>query len=741
MTLLRTSYATVIGLALQSYRFEQSATRHLLEMNNAALKAANLDSKSESDAALSVEKSARSEEQATAAEALSKHALVLEEESKEQAAAAEADRVSSAEFTTKMAEEESQAGVHEAAATAEEIIYDTDTKKALAEAAEAAELEARTEADGLATGFCEFIPGLDVLCDVIGGLSAVRMETQSATIAGQSVLDFAEAATAKEQEDANIAASEALNIQVEQDEKMVVQLQNKAAGEQARSEELAAEAKKEQLQAKEKMSESEEEAALSKQEKIKADTEMENSSTLWKKSIVHGLAAFWDVIWSTLISFVALLFFVIRVYVAILVPCIIDLTSSLPVLISRGDTTANANEVIGNAFFRQISYFLLHCGTFFIAIITFFPSFKALGELDVRSKGGIILMFSFYVACFQSFLLHVLPDYNRTDKRHATSKLKSIMWRACGVFLHAIVHFVPLVIMETISLWVIFGENIFTPIFSPNTTPFVLGLLFSVLIHIYLFERVDDNGLANDCCGLHSISNLSINGNKAYFIESDSLLNVEPKHDLYLFKSDLSNEDYNACKAGNTNWHSDLYSSNGKKSEARSSSNTLSSCDISLDDGSSQGRASELNGIKTLKSNNYDEDAMERHVEYNCKGSEVDLEHYYSVIISACGVFIKRITSSVKDYFSALQFPFEMLVICCTFTLLKSSLPRYQKLVPVFQHDFISSHHHWYLELIGVLLFIGFMASLWCLYRAGKNKSSTLHLGLLTGETLRRQAL
>ena len=177
-------------------------------------------------------------------ESLRKHSLALRASKREQRGSPQADRVSSREFTAKAAEEESQANLHEATALAEERIYELDTKKALKEAAVVTESEARIEADGVATGFCEFIPGLDILCDLVGGATAVRMQTSAVTSLTESAVDFAAAAAAKENKDANLVASEGLHNQAENDGQMAMQLESEADEEQMKADTTASAAKK-----------------------------------------------------------------------------------------------------------------------------------------------------------------------------------------------------------------------------------------------------------------------------------------------------------------------------------------------------------------------------------------------------------------------------------------------------------------------------------------------------------------
>jgi len=677
MALQRASYTTVIGLVFQSYHFEQAATQHLLIMGNAARKAATFNSAAENDNVVSAEIIEKSTADKLQSESIRKHSIALQKESKEDTLQAQADRLSSREFTAKAAEEESQANLYEATALAEERIYELDTKKALREAAVVTESEARIEADGVATGFCEFIPGLDILCDLVGGATAVRMQTSAVTSSAESAVDFAAAASAKENEDANLVASEGLHAQAENDGQMEIQLESEADEEQMKADTTAAAAKKEEMQADAKFAESKEEEALSKKEALKADYENEESSRLWKKSIVHGLAAFWDGILSVLISSVAFLFFAFRVYIAIIVPCVAELLCTT-LLQAQSEHIVNARLFSEMQFFRKFSYFLLHCGVFFTAMILFFPNFyENLDDLNIRSKGGVILIFSFFVGSLQSMLLHMLPYCTRV------CRTASIMNSTAGniwIFFVAIVHLMPLVIMETISLWVLFGHDILLFNLRPNPMPYVLGLLISVIFHVYLFEGKDSSGHGDG------------NGFGVLLFKSEFYVDHEKK----------ANESAPLLKVAEGHGFVESYCS-----------------------GEDVGTLGNIRNEKIAPGSVVSQNTQERcHISWLYCGRET----------------LERIHVTCKLFFSDLQFPFEILIICCTFSLLKSSIPICQRLLPIFRNEFLHTHTNWSLTLMGILLSIGLVILLWGLHQTSKNKSS-LHFGLLSGESLRRKLL
>jgi len=741
MALRRTSYVIVLGLAYQSYRFKLATDHHLLEMADAARNATTLESEYERNSALSTKNSDQSAADKLESESIHERVVALEAESERHAAAAESAHASSVEFASKAGEEESQAEIRETAAAADEVIYDTDMKKALAEAAEAAEIQAKLETDSVSTGACGFIPGLHFMCDLVGGSADVRMQdqTSAAKWSAKSALDTTAAATAKEQENMNLAASATLHVQAGEDSNMSVELQNKAVEEQARSDEAAGNAKEGDLKANAKNTESKEEEALSKEEKMESDSGEVTSNQWWEKSLMHGLAAFWDAILAGLVSLMAFLFFIVRACVTVLVPSVTELTNYLPLVMmlpsERGYQKSKKLTTSAWGVLRQISYFYLHCGTFLTGIITYITQFEAIEKVDTRSKGGIILMFTLFVASLQSFLLHVLPQY-RNIKKEATSLAMSYlcaMWRGSCVFFCAVAHLVPLILMETLSLWIIFGHGVFSPNLPKNTVPYIIGLLFFTFVHIYIFEREEictqsqtsaDYEYPVPYSNSTSYSDTFVDNNEALNNERDSLLHVTMKDELVQSDLLLDGERYNI-----TNGSDGFYPNEQRSTEL------LTIYNFGYQDGYTQDNTSPQN----FSTENQTLHIVGRHEDLRQDYKDVDSDHDDEVdtLFDSSRRILQQVSSITKNYFSVLQFPFEVLVMCCMFTLLKSSIPTCKRLWPIFCKDFIGSHQHLYILSIGVAFFTCVGAFLWCVYSSSKRKSSNVHIGLFTGESVR----
>ena len=316
-------------------------------------------------------------------------------------------------------------------------------------------------------------------------------------------------------------------------------------------------------------------------------------------------------------------------------------------------------------------------------------------ELNTRSKGGIIIMFAVFVASFQSLCLHILPQYRNINRRAATCILSCIhtTWRAISVFLCSIAYLLPLIIMETLSLWVVFGHSVFSPNISKNILPLVIfGLLFMVLIHIYVFE-IQSGSTTNFGTRMdNNAKNFNSNG----ILKSDSFL-ISEKDSLLNVGSITSDEEEFVIPIidyqGVTHFEESIESS------------------------------------LSLETNQ--EDLGQRHSGTGCKPNDVVTGSISSVKA------LKPILNQAQNYFSVLLFPFEVLVISCMFALVKSSIPTLTKLWPIFREKVISSYPKWVTILIGAAIFIIITACSWWLHRNSKKRSLNLHSGVFNGESIR----
>lgn len=312
------------------------------------------------------------------------------------------------------AEEQTEAELHEASAAVEEAAFEAETEKALAEAAEAAEYEAETEADALATGFCQFIPGVDILCDVVGGASSLALEAAAAKWLAESAVDGAAATADKVKENADVDAAASLELQVEKDEEISAELNAKSNEEQMSSKEHETLAEEDETQAEIKLDQSEEESVLAEEEEATSAEEETESGEQWKKSATHGLSAMWNALAAFTMATFSVLFFAIRIYTAVLLPDAVSVINFFPATMQlpNGTRPRSLAAFLGNAWIllplREVSYTSLHAGIFMLSVIVFSDKFAMLKDFDIRSRGGNILLFAIFAATLQATFLHAI---------------------------------------------------------------------------------------------------------------------------------------------------------------------------------------------------------------------------------------------------------------------------------------------------------------------------------------------
>lgn len=379
-------------------------------------KSETLESKAGADHSMAAKYAESSKADHVEAELLQESALELETESARETALAEANLVSEEEYNTKAAGEQLEADALGAEAAADEGVYLEESEKAVAEAAAAAKDMAETGSDTAGVAICEFIPLVDIVCDVVGTIAALGLQSQAAKLTAQSALDVTAATTAKLEEEALLTHVEAVEEVVLKDKGIATAFAADAEAEEALAAEETAEAEKDEAEALELFEKSKEEELLAEEEAAKAQEEEMEVERESGKAILHGLEAFKDAVVSGVFSFVAMAFFCVRLLVAILIPGGTAIVGFIPYTMTMqesGRAVASCSEWGRNAIVaipkREISYFAGHCGVFLLSMTVLGPQFSLLDKIQIRNQGGVILCFAGIAALTQSLVLHLLP--------------------------------------------------------------------------------------------------------------------------------------------------------------------------------------------------------------------------------------------------------------------------------------------------------------------------------------------
>jgi len=294
---------------------------------------------------------------------------------------------------------------------------------------------------------------------------------------------------------------------------------------------------------------------------------------------------------------------------------------------------------------------------------------------------------------------------------------------------------VPLVLMETLSLWLVFGHGVFSP---PNNAPsknavlYIMGLVLFSLVHIYTFEMKEEK--EEGCATEGKISA----DDECPIPYCNSISDSDPSVDKT--EAALGNErdallEYNVCLDGGRGSGEDVDLEIVPLSRQQIVDYQSVVNDGNAKDDSTSGQMPCHHSCSTDNCTTFAIESQDC-LEHSHTG--VDSKHDNEVVIPFdCIQILKEASPAIKKYVSVLQFPFEVLVMCCMFTFLKSSIPICKRLWPIFTKEFIGVHSRWYFILIGAGVSIIVGAFLWCLHGSSKTKSSNVHIGLYTGESVR----
>uniref|UniRef100_A0A7S3QD52 Uncharacterized protein n=1 Tax=Chaetoceros debilis TaxID=122233 RepID=A0A7S3QD52_9STRA len=749
----RSTYASVLLFSAQSFNSSSRMATELAKMLVAGTHASTLSAKSASDLASSSTYAEKAKVDKFEAESLHAHAIELELESEKDVALAKADRVEADEFTTKAVSEETEADASMAEATAEEALFLEEREKGLAETAEAAREHAETETDAFMTGFCEFIPFVDLVCDVIGSVAAVGLESNAVKLTAQSAVDLSTAIAAKVKEDEAVAQMEVLHAKAASDEEASSGLSAKADEEEMKATEERLESEREEAQSEELFVQSREEIVLAEEEAAKGEEEATEEEVEMNRSLKHGLAACYHAVMAGLLSFMSMTYFAIRFLVAVIIPGGAAMVGFIPTALSMSQIHQSRNlslrgetQIVGagshmiefgkNAWNllpkQEMTYFGMHCSVFITTLIGFQKScgfsekFQGLDKLDIRSRGGAILVFAVVAACLQGFLLHSMPRLlrgNQTDikgvRNASLSELEHISWRiigAAGVLLHSMVYLLPLFIMEAVELWLLAGKYIFTigsnmdagTVPSPSyAKSFMIStfLFLSALLYTYAFHH-SGRAIVKTVQIEETVVQEGKNGNRSSSDHSDVneilplLGNAHlPKDKTTTMMMSYSSRD----QSYSDNWH------NSEEMIMDVESSEMLSDIAILED---------QPPIATLISTTVPQ------VDSNL------LNAYKNQTMSA---FIAReeessisetVNSALHQYIIDLKLPFEILVMTCMFVKLQECVPILWELFP----QIVKGHAYISIEIGGIILLISLV--FWFLVKSNHSQG---HVGIWTG--------
>ncbi len=444
-------YGSILLLSLKAFQASTQMTLELAKMSTASIRASTLSFAAESDSSISKEYTQQSSLDRQRAETLQTSA---EEHKANANNLQEKNEITKAELAT------------------EESTLQSEREKAIAETIEATKDHAKTESDAVSTGLCEWVPFLDVVCDVVGGASAATFESNAARLTSQSVEDYEAASSTQTGKERTM-------------DNYLTQQSNEA--------EEVKQGMEEEYKAGELRTKAETEHTYAEQEAGKAEEEEMEYEEEMKRAAKHGLMALRHGIVAATLSLLSLAFFVFRLVILILIPLGIEavtIIAFLPQNVEKNDhqrfcgyNWATARSIWDILPKQEASYLILHGLILYLTMIMAGSRVCGSGRLDVnmdgtapgadlgstsistdyaRARGGIILIFAITAAAVQSALLHSIPRILVQMRTKSLESMRNRISSVIGSFFHAMLYLVPLFVMELVELWLLFGNTIFS---------------------------------------------------------------------------------------------------------------------------------------------------------------------------------------------------------------------------------------------------------------------------------------
>jgi chemotaxis protein histidine kinase CheA len=399
------SYWSMLGLAAQSSRWEQTMNAKLIQMAASTAKATSLHAASAENEELALQAEATADADIVQGDELQEQAEALLEKAEADQALAASEQVGAEELKAEIATEEAEAAAHAGVAAADEAASDAEFLEGTADATEAAENEADAHGEELGVAFCELIPLLDLFCDVVGGVTAVGMEAFAAATATKAATEFAAATASKAEEESELALAGDLQAKVAEDTEVATELQ----ADQAELEELAQEEKAEGLEEEAaadalfEEAEAEQEAAAENEGEAAAEETAADVSAA--QAVMHGVAACWDAMMAGIVGAFAFGYYAIRTTFSFVIPGMISTVGFVDVALKAGPTSTPIAHSLG----RDLSYVLHHCAIFLLSIGCLGTLLAGLEKNGLRARGGIILLFAVMSGLVQTLVLHSVP--------------------------------------------------------------------------------------------------------------------------------------------------------------------------------------------------------------------------------------------------------------------------------------------------------------------------------------------
>jgi len=527
----------MMGLAAQSSRWKLAMEDELVQLAKSSAEATSWQEAAAEDQEASQTLLEKSEAEQTEGDLLEEEGEILVGKGNADNGKAATQEAEGDELAAEAAEASSESDTIFAKAGVQEALAEEDVTKALVHTELATEKGVSAEADEVGTAICQFIPLVDIVCDVVGSMAAVGLESQAVKNAAQSAEEYGTAAALQAKVDAETAQAAELQAAAAEEGEQAVAKKTKVTALEVKADKEIMEGEADEAAAKEELAQSIADETAAEEEEAKAATEEDASAKAWERSLRHGANACGKAIMMSLVSVAALAFWVIRIANSLVVPVARSSANALWAFATRNSRGtkpgANNNNHIFTKNMAHTSSLIVHHALLFVVFFGIWGEslLHLLTLTSVTSMGGLLLGFSSSLAATQVTLMHALPKAFQNE-----GTLASHFWAGSREFFRWMLVLCPLAIMEIIMVWVNAGSWAFRKsIVEVSRHWWLWGVLVvSTCVHHWNFSRTitncvdeysqsDDKAFESDS----SVLSLLLNAKKGAEYGTEEIENVE----------------------------------------------------------------------------------------------------------------------------------------------------------------------------------------------------------------------
>mmetsp|Transcript_6077 Transcript_6077/g.11518 ORF Transcript_6077/g.11518 Transcript_6077/m.11518 type:complete len:705 (-) Transcript_6077:196-2310(-) len=461
----------MMGLAIQSNRWKHSMEHELGMLSKSIAQATAWQEKAAEDESQAKVFSDKALEEKIQSESMQSEAesLILKGQ-EDEIQAATLEKESEGLYVKASQEKQEAVGLLVEVAAEEAAAQKENMAQVAANTALVAKNTASVEADEAGTVLCQWIPIVDVVCDVVGSVVAVGLETQGVREASLVSEEYKSAMVLLQShvESLTQEAEELESVSVGEGQEASLLEEQGGTLNQLAQEELT-KGQAEEVAAKDELAQSLMDKDMGVEKETLAVSEEEESGQSWNESIQHGAKACGNALMMSMTSIVAFIFWLIRIGGYIL-----GVGGRL--VVEKMETGKGSwrylkrrNVTQQGVFSRAMSHTIHH-----VLLFVLFFGWRGKDFLNLRNlkgipaMGGIVLGFSWNLATVQVLCLHSLPKvyqmhHQQQETITAATTMGSLMWVAMYEYAKAMLVLLPFTIMEILLIWVNFGSWMFVP--------------------------------------------------------------------------------------------------------------------------------------------------------------------------------------------------------------------------------------------------------------------------------------